>query len=61
MEKVEILSWRDGCVLGTRSLGCGWFPSEEIDGNKPAQTGIMYVAASNDFARDNPTVRRALA
>jgi len=58
-EKFRITSWRDGCVYGTVSLGCGWFPAEEIQANRPGSTGIMYVAASDEFARNHMTVRRA--
>ena len=58
MEKVQITSWRNGCVFTTSSLGCGWFSCTEIDGNQPGHTGFMYVPASGDFARNNMTMRR---
>ena len=58
-EKFRITEWRDGCIYGTVSLGCGWFPQEEIHGNLPAVTKIMYVAASDEFAKNNMTIRRA--
>ncbi len=58
-EKVQITKWRDGAVMETRSLGCGWFAEDVVEANKPRESGIMYIAASDDFARNNMTVRVA--
>ena len=58
MEKFRITEWRDGCVYATESLGCDWFPAETVQGNRPGSTGIMYVAASDDFARTHASIRR---
>jgi hypothetical protein len=57
-EKFEITEWRDGCVYATRSLGCGWFDVDEMNANRPAETGVMYVAASDEFAQNNMTIRK---
>jgi hypothetical protein len=57
-EKFRITGWRDGCVWSTESLGCGWFCEDQVKGNIPGDTQVMYVAASDAFARNNMTVRR---
>ncbi len=58
MEKFEVLSYRDDAVWQTNSLGCAWFRDEEVDMNQPRKTNVMFVAASDDFARNNSTIRR---
>lgn len=57
VEKFEVTAWRDGCVYESRSLGCGWFTDAEIDANR--DKNIMYVAASDEYARNNSTIRKA--
>jgi hypothetical protein len=56
-EKFRITEWRDGCVYRTESLGCGWFAMPESE--RPSEIGIMYAAASDEFARNNMTIRKA--
>jgi hypothetical protein len=57
-EKFRITSWRDGCVFSTESLGCDWFDESVVDSNHPSKSNMLFVAASDDFARGNMTVRR---
>jgi hypothetical protein len=54
-EKFQVTSWKDDAVYKTKSLGCDWFDEDTIL-NKPKN--ILYVAASDKFARENSTVRR---
>jgi len=59
MEKFRITEWHGDTIYRTQTLGCDWFPAETIDGNYPHYTGFMYVAASDEFAQNNVTIRRA--
>lgn len=56
-EKYKITEYRDGAVYRTESQGVGWFPMEDVDANVPAISGIGYVAANDEFARTNMTIR----
>lgn len=59
-EKFQITArFPTGEVKTTKSLGCDWFHQDEISGNKSWETNIMFVAASDDFANTNMTVRKA--
>jgi hypothetical protein len=58
MEQFRVTEWRDGCVWTTESNGCGWFSEDLVHANVTSYTGIMYVAASDDFARNNMTIRK---
>jgi hypothetical protein len=57
-EVFKITEWRDGCIYKTVSLGHGWFSKDIIDINKPDESNLIYAAASDDFARENMTIRR---
>lgn len=59
VEAFEVTEWRDGCIYGTKTLGCGWFPTARVKANIPRDTNIVYVAASDEFAQNNMTIRRA--
>jgi hypothetical protein len=59
VEKVRVTQWRNDCVYRTESLGTGWFPESAITANVPQKTWILYVAASDEFARTHMTIRRA--
>lgn len=59
VEKFQITKWRDGYVYATQSLGCGWFPTAEVNGNEPRRTNITYVSASDEYACTKSTIRKA--
>ena len=59
MELFRITQWRDGCVYRTESEGCAWFRKALVDANRPAETNLMYVAASDEFAATHSTIRLA--
>ena len=56
MEKFIVTQWKDGCVYKTQSLGCAWFPDDVINDHR--DPSVMYVAASDDFARTHASIRR---
>ena len=58
LEEFEVTAWKDGAVYKTKSLGARWFLQNSIDANKPSKTNRLYVAASDDFANSNMTIRR---
>jgi hypothetical protein len=58
-ELFRITEWRDGCVFRTESLGYGWFPQAEVKANRPAESDLIYAAASDEFAQTHMTIRRA--
>jgi len=57
-ERFRITERRDGCVYRTESLGTGWFDDNMVKANEPGKTDIMYVAASDEFAENNTTIRK---
>ncbi len=57
-EKVQITQWQDDAIYRTRSLEVGWFPEAEVKANRPRESGFMYVAATDDFANNNMTIRK---
>ena len=59
MEQFRITAWKDGCIYRTETLGTGWFPSAQIAANQPAVSGIIYAAASDEFAQTHSTIRRS--
>ena len=61
IEVVYIQEWRDGAVFRTESGGCRWMPKDIVDANVPSVTNVMYVAATDEFAMSNMTIRRARA
>jgi hypothetical protein len=58
VEKFQIIEWRYGQVWRTQSLGCGWYPEEQVKKNRSEDTGVTYVAATDEFARHNSTMRK---
>jgi hypothetical protein len=58
MEKFLITMWRDGTVYRTESQGCGWIPERVYIDNKPSKTNVMYIAATDEYARTHMTTRR---
>lgn len=56
-ELFRITEWRGGAIYRTKSQFVGWFPMEDVDANVPALSGLLYVAASDEFARNNMTIR----
>jgi hypothetical protein len=56
--KFEITQWKNGAVFRTKWLKTGWFDAKIVDENKPRETNIMYVAASDEFANNNMTMRK---
>ena len=59
VETYEITEWRDGCVYATASRGYAWHDKAAVDANRPAETGIVYAAASTDVALTHQTIRLA--
>ena len=58
-EKFTITEIRDGCVYKTKSLGCGWFDEMEVKQARTLKVGdIGYAAATDEFARNNCTIRK---
>lgn len=53
----RILEYRDGAVYRTAHVSTGWFPAEDVDANVPAISGVQFVAADDEFARSNMTIR----
>jgi hypothetical protein len=57
-ERFLIVEWRYGTVWKTQSLGCGWFDEDGVKKNRAEDTNVLYVAATDDFARNNSTMRK---
>jgi hypothetical protein len=45
-----------GEIIATEFIRNGWFPEEET--RRPSVPGIFYVAATDEFARNNMTIRQ---
>ena len=57
VETHSVDEWRDGCVYRTTSLGYEWVPEAVVKANRPAETGIIYAAASTEVAMRQQTIR----
>jgi hypothetical protein len=55
--RFQVVEWKEGAIFRTKSLGTGWFPESEVEANRPRDTSIIYVAASDEFARTQMTIR----
>lgn len=58
-ELFMVMSWREGCIWRTHSMGCAWYDLDEVHGNVPKETNILYVAPSTAYT--GPTIRRKQA
>lgn len=61
VEEFAITEWRGGCVYQTASRGYRWMDEAVVKANRPAETGLMYAAASTAVAERQMTVRRKAA
>ena len=58
VEVFAVQEWRRDEVLRTASTGTRWVNKKVVDNNLPNLTNIIYAAASDEFAKDNVTIRR---
>jgi hypothetical protein len=58
VEIFDISEWRCGFVYRTVSRGCDWVDTNVVDANKPANSGIIYAAATDEYAQTHATIRR---
>jgi hypothetical protein len=61
IEVFHIQEWRGGAVYRTESSGCKWMSKKVVDSNLPNMTNVLYVAANDEFAQNNMTIRRKQA
>ena len=59
VEVFKVTEWHDNSVYKTQSLGCDWFNEEFVKANRVNETNLMYVAANDEFAQNNMTIRKA--
>jgi hypothetical protein len=57
MSAYDVTAWRDGAVYRTAFRETSWFPQSQVNANRPRVTGIIYVAAADEFACANMTIR----
>jgi hypothetical protein len=57
VSKHKITGYREGAVYSTLLLETGWFPQEDVNANIPDISGILYAAASDEFASTHMTIR----
>jgi hypothetical protein len=57
VQRFRITEWRNGAVFRTEPLEHGWHDKSVADANRPRESGIIYAAASDDFARTHMTIR----
>jgi hypothetical protein len=53
--KAKVTVNAKGEIIKTEILETGWFPEEET--RHPSVPGIFYVAATDEFAKNNMTTR----
>lgn len=57
VEVFAILEWDEGSVFKTESRGCAWINEDDINTNIPPLSGIIYAAATDNYAMSNTTIR----
>lgn len=58
IEAFVIQEWKGDTVYRTTSAGCRWVDKKVVDNNLPNLTNVLYVAASDEFANNNSSIRR---
>lgn len=38
----RVTAWKDGAVYQTELVTTSWFPVDQVENNKPAETGVTY-------------------
>jgi hypothetical protein len=57
-EKIVVTRYVGDAVFETRTLEIGWFDEDVIAANNVHETDVMYVAASDEFAKTHMTIRK---
>jgi hypothetical protein len=53
----HITARKDGAIFHTQLIGNEWVDEDIVTANDSTETNIIYIAASDDFANSNMTIR----